>query len=203
MIIKYLIENTHIAIELAHRKNKGFVTLHQYIIGVLSYDGPPPKLRLMKKLVLLFGTIMLVTVFFSSCQKEQTVAETPAANENSNIVGVAGVGPYAGSIAPSYAASLAANYADKYGNKSIRVEFKAKDLVAFINGLQAKYKSDIIYVNFGIYDEKNAPAVNKKDNGKLTVFFTGNKIPAPSSSRRTDGVLDGLDEFLNHGQIYP
>lgn len=157
----------------------------------------------MKKLVLLFGTIMLVTVFFSSCQKEQTVAETPAANENSNIVGVAGVGPYAGSIAPSYAASLAANYADKYGNKSIRVEFKAKDLVAFINGLQAKYKSDIIYVNFGIYDEKNAPAVNKKDNGKLTVFFTGNKIPAPSSSRRTDGVLDGLDEFLNHGQIYP
>lgn len=204
MIIKYLIENTHIAIELAHRKNKGFVTLHQYIIGVLSYDGPPPKLRLMKKLVLLFGTIMLVTVFFSSCQKEQTVAETPAANENSNIVGVAGVGPYEGSIAPSYAASLAANYVKKFGDKdqSIRVEFKTKDLIAFINGLQAKYKSDVIYVNFGVYG-KGAEPVNPKDYGRLTVFFTGNKIPAPSTSRRTDGLLDGLDEFLNHGGLVP
>lgn len=157
----------------------------------------------MKKLVLLFGTMMLVTVFFSSCQKEQTVAETPEAANESNIVGVAGVGPYEGSITPSYAASLAANYVDKYGNKSIRVEFKAKDLVAFINGLQAKYKSDIVYVNFGVYNEKNAPAVSSKDNGKLTVFFTGNKIPAPYSSRRTDGSSDGTDEFLNHGGIYP
>lgn len=202
MIITYLIDYLYIIIELAYQKNKGFVILHQYIIGVLSYDGPPPKLRLMKKLVLLFGTIMLVTVFFSSCQKEQTVAETPEAATERNVVGVAGVGPYEGSITPSYAASLAANYVDKYGNKSIRVEFKAKDLVAFINGLQAKYKSDVIYVNFGVYG-KGAEAVNNKDNGRLTVFFTGNKIPAPSTSRRTDGTSDGTDEFLNHGGIYP
>lgn len=158
----------------------------------------------MKKLVLLFGTMMLVTVFFSSCQKEQTVAETPATANESNIVGVAGVGPYTGSIAPSYAASLAANYAKKFGDKdqSIRVEFKTKDLIAFINGLQAKYKSDVIYVNFGVYG-KGAEPVNPKDYGRLTVFFTGNKIPAPSATRRTDGLLDGLDEFLNHGGLVP
>jgi len=160
----------------------------------------------MKKLVFLFGTIMLVTVLFSSCQKEQSVVtETPAASESNNIVGVAGNGPYSGSINPSYAASLAANYAKKFGdnNQSIRVEFKAKDLIAFINGLQAKYKSDVIYVNFGVYG-KGSQAVNPKDNGRLTVFFTGNKIPAPSSRHRNDGLLgDVLDEFLNHGGLMP
>ncbi|TAJ47253.1 MAG: hypothetical protein EPO58_16310 [Chitinophagaceae bacterium] len=159
----------------------------------------------MKKLVFLFGTIMLVTVLFSSCQKEQAAAtEDTTATSDERVVGTAGSGPYAGSINAGYAASLAANYAKKFGNddQTLRVEFKAKDLIAFINGMQAKYKSDIVYVNFGVYGRGAQPA-NPKDYGRLTVFFTGNRIPAPSATRRTDGIGDPLDEFLNHGQIYP
>lgn len=159
----------------------------------------------MKKLVFLFGTIMLVTVLFSSCQKEQAAAtEDTTATSDERVVGTAGSGPYAGSINAGYAASLAANYAKKFGadDQTLRVEFKAKDLIAFINGMQAKYKSDIVYVNFGVYGRGAQPA-NPKDYGRLTVFFTGNRIPAPSATRRTDGIGDPLDEFLNHGQIYP
>lgn len=152
-----------------------------------------------------------VTIFTVSCQKEQVETTEPeiAATENNRIVGVSGGGPYEGSIAPSYASSLAKNYQKKFGddddNVAERVEFKAKDLIAFINGLQAKYKSDIIYVNFGVYG-KGALPVNSKDYGRLTVFFTGNKIPAPSTprKRRSDGILEEvLDEFLNHGDLIP
>lgn len=158
----------------------------------------------MKKLVFLLGTIMLVTVLFSSCQKEQAAATEDTAATSERVVGVAGNGPYEGSINAGYAASLAANYAKKFGgdDQTLRVEFKAKDLIAFINGIQAKYKSDIIYVNFGVYG-KGAQPVNPKDYGRLTVFFTGNKIPAPSATRRTDGLGDPLDEFLNHGGLVP
>jgi len=158
----------------------------------------------MKKLVFLLGTIMLVTVLFSSCQKEQAASTEDTAAASERVVGVAGNGPYEGSINAGYAASLAANYAKKFGgdDQTLRVEFKAKDLIAFINGIQAKYKSDIIYVNFGVYG-KGAQPVNPKDYGRLTVFFTGNKIPAPSATRRTDGLGDPLDEFLNHGGLVP
>ncbi len=158
----------------------------------------------MKKLVFLFGTIMLVTVLFISCQKEQTPATEDTAATSERVVGVAGTGPYEGSINAGYATSLAANYAKKFGDdgQTLRVEFKAKDLIAFINGMQAKYKSDIVYVNFGVYG-RGAQPINPKDYGRLTVFFTGNKIPAPSTTRRNDGIGDPLDEFLNHGQIYP
>jgi len=147
---------------------------------------------------------MLVTVLFSSCQKEQAAATDDTTATSERVVGVAGVGPYAGSINAGYAASLAANYAKKFGDddQTLRVEFKAKDLIAFINGLQTKYKSDVVYVNFGVYG-KGALPVNSKDYGRLTVFFTGNKIPAPSTTRRNDGIGDSLDEFLNHGGIYP
>lgn len=158
----------------------------------------------MKKLVFLLGTIMFVTVLFISCQKEQAAATEDTAATSERVVGVAGNGPYEGSINAGYAASLAANYAKKFGgdDQTLRVEFKAKDLIAFINGIQAKYKSDIIYVNFGVYG-KGAQPVNPKDYGRLTVFFTGNKIPAPSATRRTDGLGDPLDEFLNHGGLVP
>lgn len=158
----------------------------------------------MKKLVFLFGTIMLVTVLFSSCQKEQAAVAEDTAATSERVVGVAGSGPYQGSINAGYAASLAANYAKKFGDddQTLRVEFKAKDLIAFINGMQAKYKSDIVYVNFGVYG-RGAQPVNPKDYGRLTVFFTGNKIPAPSSTRRNDGIGDPLDEFLNHGGLVP
>ncbi len=159
-----------------------------------------------------FSTAVLVSAvavfLFVSCQKEQnTVAnETNTAASEAPMKAVAGGGPYAGSINRSYAASLAANYTKKYGTDSDQtqsVAFSANDLIAFINGLKTKYQSDIIYVNFGVYGNGAAP-VNPKDWGRLTVYFTGNKIPAPSTGRRNDGILsDLLDDFLNHGEMFP
>ena len=170
----------------------------------------------MKKFSFLSGAVLLsagVVVLLASCQKEQTIVSneenaTAAATENTHIVALSGSGPYAGSIKKSYAASLAANYQKKYGDDDDQaqyVAFSAKDLVAFINGLQTKYKSDIVYVNFGVYG-KGALPIKSKDYGRLTVFFTGNKITGSNSNRRNDGVADdelSNDEFLNHGNIWP
>jgi hypothetical protein len=152
----------------------------------------------------------IVVVLLISCQKEQNaVSNEPETNavDETHMVAVSGSGPYSGSIKPSYASSLAANYAKKYGtdeNGAQYVAFSAKDLVAFINGLQAKYKSDIVYVNFGVYG-KGALPLKSKDYGKLTVFFTGNKISGTNTQRNFGVDADNVanDEFLNHGQIYP
>lgn len=145
---------------------------------------------------------------FASCQKDQAATTDDANNSGaeSRVVGTAGAGTWAGSIPPDYAAALAANYADKYDDKNQPqyVAFSIKDLSEFLSNLKAKYKSDLVYVNFGVYG-KGAKPVNGKDWGRLTVFFTGNRIPAPSSSKKTDGILDdlSLDEFLNHGDLIP
>ncbi|MES2005109.1 MAG: hypothetical protein V4450_11340 [Bacteroidota bacterium] len=165
----------------------------------------------MKKFYSFSSTLLLsavVSVLLLSCQKEQAAATDDTATPalENRVVGVQGGGPYSGSINPSYAASLGANYAKKYGSgddQTQLVAFSAKDLVSFINGLKAKYKSDTIYVNFGIYGKGALPA-NSKDYGRLTVFFTGNRIPAPSTRVGNNGLLDDvLDEFLNHGGLVP
>jgi hypothetical protein len=166
----------------------------------------------MKKFSFLPGIMLIAVVtavMFISCQKEQntssTTAATAAASE-SNVVGVAGTATLAGAVPTVYAAALKANYAKKYGSaddQTQMVAFSAKDLVTFINSLQTKYKSDIIYVNFGVYG-KGALPVQSKDYGRLTVFFTGNNIPGLTSGKKTDGTSDdGSDEFLNHGGLVP
>jgi hypothetical protein len=97
---------------------------------------------------------------------------------------------FAGSISTAYAAALQANFKDKYGdnNQTYQIAFSAKDLSAFISNLQAKYKSDIIYVNFGLYG-KGAPAVNWKDNGRLTVFLQGITLKATyQAPLKLDGI---------------
>ncbi len=149
-------------------------------------------------------TAVIVMVVFAACQKEQsTVTQETAAvsSEQTQLIGVAGSGGEG--VTSSYAAALASNYYRKYDDddQAQYVVFDAATLSKFIAKLQAK-GSTKIYVNFGVYG-KNAPALNSKDNGRLTVFFTGDKIPAPSSRRGGDGIDESTDEFLNHGSIYP
>lgn len=169
----------------------------------------------MKKFSFLSAAILLssiVVVLLISCQKEQNTVsiepEASATEEKVNIVALSGTGPYSGSIKPSYASSLAANYTRKYGSSEGQaqyVAFSAKDLVAFINGLRTKNKSDIIYVNFGVYGRGALP-VNSKDYGRLTVFFTGNKIGGLNDLKNNGIAADDVstnDEFLNHGTLYP
>ncbi len=169
----------------------------------------------MKKFSLSTTLKGLLVVFaltaFAACQKEQSPSANSASTatgSESMQVGVAGAGNFAGSIQPSYASALASNYARVYGSSKSQtqyVAFSAKDLESFIHNLRTKYGSDVILVNFGVYGQ-GANAVNSKDNGRLTVFFTGNNLPGSSAGgRRNDGVSDGggPDEFLNHGELVP
>lgn len=162
----------------------------------------------MKKFSTISGALLsavMVIVVFAACQKEQSpVSENSTAAVSSEQIQINGVaGSYGEGVTPSYAGALAANYARKYDddNQAQYVVFDAATLSKFIATLQTKYGSKKIYVNFGVYG-KGAPAANSRDNGRLTVFFTGDKIPAPSSWRGNSGIED-TDEFLNHGQIYP
>ncbi len=148
---------------------------------------------------------IMAMVFLAACQKDQGAVskETAAASSENVVVGVAGTEGQG--VTPSYAGALAYNYAKKYNedNQAQYVVFDAATLSKFIANLQSKYGSTKIYVNFGVYG-KGAPAVNSKDNGRLTVFFTGDKIPAPTTGRRNDGIVtDVVDEFLNHGGLVP
>ena len=149
---------------------------------------------------ILLSAVMMMVVL-SACQKEQltvTQETTAVSSEQTKIVGT---NLLSGQVTTAYAAALAANYAKVYheGNQTQYVVFKADDLIAFINSLKTKGATDI-YVNFGVYG-KGAAAVDPKDNGRLTVFFTGNKIPAPRSGPRNDA--SGDEESLNHGQLVP
>jgi len=150
---------------------------------------------------ILLSAVMMMVVL-SACQKEQltvTQETTAVSSEQTKIVGT---NLLSGQVTAAYAAALAANYAKVYhekGNQTQYVVFKADDLIAFINSLKTKGATDI-YVNFGVYG-KGAAAVDPKDNGRLTVFFTGNKIPAPRSGPRNDA--SGDEESLNHGQLVP
>lgn len=160
----------------------------------------------MKKFSLLKATLIcMAVVLFAACQKDHDKTTEPpviASSLNEGAVnGVAGTGPFAGSIKNNYAAALAANYAKKFDGQTQYVAFPAKDLIAFLTNLQTKYKSDIIYVNLGVYGKDAAP-VNNKDWGKLTVFFSGNHT-GNSGARRTDDDPTDPDLYLNHGGVGP
>lgn len=146
-------------------------------------------------------SVVTMMVVLSACQKEQltvTQETTAVSSEQTKIVGT---NLLPGEVTAAYAAALASNYAKVYhkGNQTQYVVFKADDLIAFINSLKTKGATNI-YVNFGVYG-KGALAVDPKDNGRLTVFFTGNKIPAPASGPRNDA--SGDEEYLNHGGLVP
>lgn len=158
--------------------------------------------------------IGLAIALFVSCQKEQSSVTNPENNavsslQEGRVTGVTGAGPYAGSIQSSYAAALADNYVKKFNGQTQSVAFKTKDLIAFLTNLQNKYKSDVIYVNFGVYGKGAAP-VSSKDYGKLTVFFTGSKA-ATTGNKRVDEAStqdpndpnSSNDQYLNHGGIWP
>jgi hypothetical protein len=162
----------------------------------------------MKKFSFISSVLLLVVVIaflFIGCQKESAVTEEGVStSENASIKAIARNGSFEGSIDGSYAASLQQNFTKEYDadNQTLRVAFSAKNLAAFIGSLQTKYKSDIIYVNFGVYG-KGAPAPNAKDNGRMTVFFTGNNMPGSNGNVKTNGADGQSDEYLNHGGLLP
>lgn len=147
----------------------------------------------------------IVAIGFLGCQKEEVVSDTAVTPGDATVInGSSTKGKFKGSIVRSYADALAYNFAQKYDDneQTLQVAFSEAELTAFIASLKTRYKSDIIYVNFGLYGKGAAP-LDAKDDGRMTVFFTGNNMPKKGSKEKGFGIEGDADEFLNHGQIFP
>ncbi|SJZ58520.1 hypothetical protein [Sediminibacterium ginsengisoli] len=164
----------------------------------------------MKKIHLLSGFVMLAAVatLFVACQKEQNglTKETETASSNEIVNGVAvNANDVAGLISSDAADEMRDEFLKKYGKNSTQyVAFSTKDLANYLAILTKKYKSDSIYVNFGVYNKKTA--TSKANEGKLTVFFMGKNKNTKTGNIRTQAVDDSEDtssNYLNHGGIYP
>ncbi len=158
----------------------------------------------MKKIHLLSGFLMLVvtTTLFVACHKEQNgiapekkSTNRTTDNETVNGVAVNGDGIY-GFITSSDAEKMRSAYLKANPNGTQYVSFQMKDLEGFLNVLKSKYKSDVVYVNFGVYDSQTGPG----KEGKTTVFFSGN-----DKTTQTGGAVTNAADptYLNHGGIYP
>ncbi len=152
---------------------------------------------------------LAISILFGGCQKEQNASanESKSGSEPTVINGISSNGQqFEGTISSSYADALLNNFKKEYRNKnqSYQIAFNAKELSDFILMLQTKDKSDVIYVNFGLYGN-GAPAPNQKDEGRMTVFFTGNNNVRSSGYTQSNGSPSNQDgaDYLNHGQLYP
>ncbi len=157
----------------------------------------------MKKLSLIgkFTVTLSFVVFLMACQKQQDA--TIESTDENIIQNAAGSGTPGGSIDRDDAEDLAETF-KKAGNGGTEyVAFKIKDLQLFLNNIQAKYKSDVVYVNLGVYTEKTAPSKNLI--GRTTVFFSGNNKKKSLGGIVKTNDLAELDfsDYLNHGNVYP
>ena len=94
------------------------------------------------------------------------------------------------------------NQAYKTKNGTEYVAFSVRDMSNYLQQLKGKYKSDSVYVSFGVYDEKTA--VKRKDIGRITVFFMGkNNNKTNGNIRSQEAEDDGTSNYFNHGTIWP
>jgi hypothetical protein len=157
----------------------------------------------MKKLSLIgkFAVTMMLLLCLMACQKQQDA--TVQSTDENIIQNAAGTGTPGGSIGREDAEDLAETF-KKNGNSGTEyVAFKIKDLQLYLNNIQAKYKSDEVYVNLGVYTEKTAPSKNLI--GRTTIFFSANnKKKSLGGIVKTNDLADlDFSDYLNHGQIYP
>jgi len=148
----------------------------------------------MKKFQIL-GTVLLlsvVTTLLVACQKEQDgVTNEVSKSTDESITAIqVDASNIPGIIPQNEAAALAARYAAARVNKTTAVSFSVKDIQNYLNLLK-RNRSEKIYVNFGMYD-----------NGRLTVFFSGDKKSGSGNIRNSD-LMNETREFLNHGGLFP
>jgi hypothetical protein len=147
----------------------------------------------MKKFQIL-GTVLLlsvVTTLLVACQKEQDgVTNEVSKSTDESITAIqVDASNIPGIIQQNEASALASRYAAARVNKSTAVAFSVKDIQNYLNLLK-RDRSEKIYVNFGMYE-----------NGRLTVFFSGDKKKSSGSIRNSD--FDKESDFLNHGGLLP
>jgi uncharacterized protein YoxC len=168
----------------------------------------------MKKIII--NKSLLAAVFsvllFAACTKDENETAKLQSNTDDGELSIQGnaIGSVAisGLISKDAADRMQENFNKKFAssNGTEYVAFSVKDLGNYVQQLKSKYKSDSVYVSFGVYDEKTA--VNQKDVGRITVFFFGkNNNPKNSGSIRSqERVDDGTDagsNYFNHGNIWP
>jgi hypothetical protein len=159
----------------------------------------------MKKLSLLgnLAIVLGLTILVASCQKQQDAVATPAtATDAAVIKSVSGEG-YSGKITKSEADELTNTFKSKATSGSTEyVEFNIKDLQTYLASIQAKYKSDKIYVNFAVYDKNTA--TDTKLVGRQTVYFSGNNLTGSRNGDPRTGFGAGvMMDYMNHGNVYP
>ena len=164
------------------------------------------KFSFMASMVFLAAT---VTVLFISCQKEQqnTLSADNATGSDAGTINAVAGGSIQGLITQSAADELRTTFLKTAGpNESQYVQFSIADLSAYLKTMVAKYGSDKVYVNFGVYDANTVPNGNQSYIGRKTVFFSVNskKKSAGGGNIVLNDDGDGTDNnSLNHGQIYP
>jgi thioredoxin reductase len=159
-----------------------------------------------------FLGVLLIAAAVSSCQKDQgdtTLMQTSGTQEEGRVSGQAiTANNISGLISEESGENLRENYHNKNarsGNETEYVAFSVKDLSNYLALIRSKYKSDSVYVSFGVYDEKTA--VNKKNIGRTTIFFMGkNNVSKAGRIRSQDDTGEDNGDgsnYLNHGNIYP
>lgn len=148
----------------------------------------------MKKFQILGTVLMLsvVTTLLVACQKEQDGVTNEVNNKSSEEMITAievDASSIPGIIDQNEAASMAARYAAAGVNKSEYVSFNLKDIQNYLTVLK-RGGSEKIYVNFGMYE-----------NGRMTVFFSGDKKKRSGNIRGNN--VEKETEFLNHGGLFP
>jgi len=153
------------------------------------------------------ASLIAAAFTLSSCQKEQEPADESAnsGRDESKISSQAVNGTnIRGLISKETAERMSEtfNQAYKTKNGTEYVAFAVNDMSNYLLQLKEKYKSDSVYVSFGVYDAKTA--VNKADIGRITVFFMGkNNNKTSGNIRSQEAEDDGKSNYFNHGNIWP
>jgi hypothetical protein len=162
------------------------------------------KLSLLGNLALVLGFAIMVV----SCQKQQDAVATTTATDAAVIKNISGSGSsYTGKISRKDAEEMYQTYKSKSGSGSTEyVAFKIADLKAFLASVEAKGKTDDIFVNLAVYDSKTAPDAELV--GRTTIFFSPGLPRSSSRDNRYTGfggvvIFDDNADYMNHGQIWP
>jgi len=158
---------------------------------------------------LIAASLFAFSISLTSCQKDQDVADE--ATSESSTINEMNISSQAvngtnirGLISKETAERMGQNFNKTYKTKN-GTEYVgfSSDMSNYLQQLKDKYKSDSVYVSFGVYDEKTA--VNKKDVGRITVFFMGknNNKNASGNIKSQRAEDDDASNYFNHGSIWP
>jgi hypothetical protein len=166
----------------------------------------------MKKISFLssvFLLVVVVTFLFIGCQKESAVSEeetTIATSSDAEKITatVNGTQEIIGLVSKDDAEKMAEAFAKRHPEVITKsVGYSTKNMIAFLSTLLVKYKSDSVFVYYGLYDKETAPKPSYI--GKSTIFFMGkNKGKKASGNIQLleDETTEKSSNYLNRGEVF-